>query len=361
MVPRAAALLRELSAHLRAGESRGELVREGVRVVLYGPPNAGKSSILNALAGRDVAIVSPTAGTTRDAIDVALDLGGVKARAQGGGLTRLLRLIQMLLRRVRSGAAARAAPAWLCPVRPPRPGPQVNLTDTAGLRDAPDAVEGEGIARAITRVRAAHVRVLVLDLEGLSQGARDGASRQPGPGGGAWLRALREHGGSAEAADIVVLNKSDAVIAASERTASKGLAEAPPGRASGGPPEPLAELDAIVQRARSSLAASSSAAGAAASGGAPPAAYVVSCRTGEGIDELCAALRRAAGRVLEAGSGPSGEGGEAVTRLRHRQHLAEAVAALGRCFSRCAEPFSPRVANEIHLRASPVSYRLNDQ
>ncbi|SFD60695.1 tRNA modification GTPase [Bosea sp. CRIB-10] len=82
--------------------SAGERVREGFVVVLAGPPNAGKSSLLNALARRDVAIVSPIAGTTRDAIEVRLDLGGIP----------------------------------------------VLLVDTAGLRDSVDEIEAEGVRRA---------------------------------------------------------------------------------------------------------------------------------------------------------------------------------------------------------------------
>ena len=85
-----------------AGAERGERIREGVTVVIAGPPNAGKSTLLNALAKREVAIVSPIPGTTRDAIEVRCDLGGLA----------------------------------------------VTLVDTAGLRDSQDAVEQEGIARA---------------------------------------------------------------------------------------------------------------------------------------------------------------------------------------------------------------------
>ena len=65
-----------IAAHLADGR-RGEILRDGFHVVLAGAPNAGKSSLLNALARRDVAIVSPEAGTTRDVIEVRLDLGGL--------------------------------------------------------------------------------------------------------------------------------------------------------------------------------------------------------------------------------------------------------------------------------------------
>ncbi len=93
-----ATLAETLAAMLDA--PRVERLRDGVRVVLAGPPNAGKSSLINALAGRDVAIVTPQPGTTRDRIEVPLAIDGV---------------------------------------------PLV-LTDTAGLRDASDAIEAIGVA-----------------------------------------------------------------------------------------------------------------------------------------------------------------------------------------------------------------------
>lgn len=109
-----AALATHMSAALDTAPM-AERVRNGLTIAIVGPPNAGKSSLLNALAGRDVAIVTPVAGTTRDVIEVHLDLGG------------------------------RAAV----------------LLDTAGLRDTSDPVEAEGIARARARAAAAD---LVLDL-----------------------------------------------------------------------------------------------------------------------------------------------------------------------------------------------------
>ncbi len=75
--PEIAALAEELAAAL--SDRRGELVREGAHIAIAGLPNAGKSSLLNALAARDIAIVSDEPGTTRDVLEVALDLGGHKA------------------------------------------------------------------------------------------------------------------------------------------------------------------------------------------------------------------------------------------------------------------------------------------
>jgi tRNA modification GTPase len=109
--------LRAEIAHELADDRRGERLRAGVTIAILGPPNAGKSSLLNALARRDVAITSHIAGTTRDVIEVALDLGGYP----------------------------------------------VLLADTAGLRDSGDIVEEEGVRRALARAESADLKLIVLD------------------------------------------------------------------------------------------------------------------------------------------------------------------------------------------------------
>jgi tRNA modification GTPase len=97
-----------LSRHMD-GERRGRIMRSGLQVAIVGAPNAGKSTLLNAMAGSDRAIVSPEPGTTRDVVEARLDLGGHL----------------------------------------------VVLADTAGLRDEAGTVEGEGIRRAIQRAAEA--------------------------------------------------------------------------------------------------------------------------------------------------------------------------------------------------------------
>jgi tRNA modification GTPase len=109
-----AALRREMEAAL-AGARRAERLREGLEFVILGAPNAGKSTLLNALAGSEVAIVSDVPGTTRDAIGVRVDLGGVP----------------------------------------------VQVTDTAGLREAEDAIEAEGVRRARLRGERADLVIAV--------------------------------------------------------------------------------------------------------------------------------------------------------------------------------------------------------
>lgn len=115
----AASLQTKVGAHLADGH-RGEILREGFRVVLAGPPNAGKSSLLNALARRDVAIVSPEAGTTRDALEVRLDLGGYP----------------------------------------------VIITDTAGLRAPEGAIEAEGIRRSLGHIKEAQLVLWLVESTG---------------------------------------------------------------------------------------------------------------------------------------------------------------------------------------------------
>lgn len=98
----------------------GERLREGLTVVLAGPPNAGKSTLLNALAQRDVAIVSPIAGTTRDVIEVHCDLGGLP----------------------------------------------VIIVDTAGLRESGDVIEQEGVSRALARAQDADIVLWLVPPDG---------------------------------------------------------------------------------------------------------------------------------------------------------------------------------------------------
>ena len=119
----------EMQAALRAAPA-AERLREGLEFVILGPPNAGKSTLLNALAGEDVAIVSDLPGTTRDSVGVRLDLGGV-------------------------------------PVR---------LTDTAGLRETSDVIEAEGVRRARARAEKA-------DFVILAAGPGEAFSLPPGDAG----------------------------------------------------------------------------------------------------------------------------------------------------------------------------------
>jgi len=123
-----ATAVRDAVAAALADGRRGERLREGYTVVLAGPPNAGKSTLLNALSRRDAAIVSDQPGTTRDVIEVRLDLGGLP----------------------------------------------VLLVDTAGLRATEDALEAEGIARTRRRIAQADL-VLLLDAEGAAEALPEAA------------------------------------------------------------------------------------------------------------------------------------------------------------------------------------------
>lgn len=139
-----AALETEIAAHLD-DDRRGERLRAGFSVAILGAPNAGKSSLLNRLTGRDAAIVSARAGTTRDVIEVHLDIAG-----------------------------------W-----------PVTIADTAGLRESTDEVEGEGVRRALAQAERADLALVVLD------GARWPAADRQSP-------TL-----ACDASSLLVLNKID--------------------------------------------------------------------------------------------------------------------------------------------------------
>ena len=199
-----AALADEMAA-LLADAARGRRIREGLKVVVLGPPNAGKSTLINALAAEDVAIVSPEPGTTRDAIMVRLDLAGM----------------------------------------------MVTLVDTAGLRAAAGAIETEGIRRAYRHAEDADLAL--------------------------WLQPADEE---EEAVPLALRGRPVWRL----RTKQDRVPDLPPGRK---------DADS----------------------------FVISARTGAGMDALLAALRD---WVEAATAGPPA----LVTRQRQEAALAEAHAAL---------------------------------
>ena len=203
---KARSLAHDITAHLD-DDRRGERLREGFQVAVLGPPNSGKSSLVNLLARREAAIVSSTAGTTRDIIEVHMNLGG-----------------------------------W-----------PVTLADTAGIRKSGDEIEREGIRRALNWAKQADVMLVLGDLSTGETPQFEVAA----------ARAVR------------VWNKSD--------------------------------LRSPMQDPR-----------------VQPGDLAISCRTGTGIDGLLDALEAV---VAAGGSHP--EEGLALTRVRHREALKRAAAALG--------------------------------
>ena len=121
--PEVQALLKKVMSGLEAqlaGEAAAERIRSGFEVAIVGPPNVGKSTLLNRFAGRDAALTSDIPGTTRDIVEVRMDIGGLP----------------------------------------------VTFLDTAGLRETDDYVEGLGVNRAISRASDADLRVFLKESEG---------------------------------------------------------------------------------------------------------------------------------------------------------------------------------------------------
>ncbi|KAJ2782766.1 tRNA modification GTPase gtpbp3, mitochondrial [Coemansia javaensis] len=167
----AAALAADVAAHLD-DRRQGEIMRSGVALSIVGPPNSGKSTLLNKLAQRQVAIVSPVAGTTRDIVETTLDIGGYP----------------------------------------------VVVRDTAGLRaGAADVVEAEGIRRALDAAREADIRICMLD----ARRALRPEPQRPDPflANPEWRALLHlPH-------TFVVLNKADTTTTAADNVADDAAGE----------------------------------------------------------------------------------------------------------------------------------------
>jgi tRNA modification GTPase len=281
-------LAAEIDGHLADGH-RGEMLRDGISVAIVGPPNAGKSSLLNRIARREAAITSPIAGTTRDIVEVAIDLGGYP----------------------------------------------IVLADTAGLRDSSDAVEQEGLRRALCRAEQAEIRLFVFDARHPAEATA--AAAWPGPD------------------TILVANKIDLLpqvsahpaspVAGSERENGTGLRVmyAPPKTvmpgldpgiygATGDVGRREAGVDSRDQPghddSRSSLSTGPffppiAGEEMAVPTGSAGAAIPVSALTGEGLDVLVQALAARIAKTYRIEA-------PVLTRARHRQSLEEATASLHR-------------------------------
>jgi len=311
-------------ASVLAEGNRGERLREGFVVAIAGPPNAGKSTLLNRIAKREAAIVSPYAGTTRDVIEVHLDLGGLP----------------------------------------------VTFLDTAGIRETDDPVEREGVRRARERAAGADLILWIVEAgetsrpdeagngmrpdvavnaSRLSDDAGD-IGRSPGAGAGISSRSLggRETGGVTHLpSDVGVLlskeseltpvwlirNKIDLqqwLIQRNEQSVQQEGRSEPSVRVN----RPLRNMvnKGLTGKSEIELISNES-------------EFGISAKTGEGFDVLLNALARHAEKFL------AGAESAVVTRERHRRTLQDALTALRRALVPELSNREDLLAEELRLAA----------
>jgi len=311
-------------ASVLAEGNRGERLREGFVVAIAGPPNAGKSTLLNRIAKREAAIVSPYAGTTRDVIEVHLDLGGLP----------------------------------------------VTFLDTAGIRETDDPVEREGVRRARERAAGADLILWIVEAgetsrpdeagngmrpdvavnaSRLSDDAGD-IGRSPGAGAGISSRSLggRETGGVTHLpSDVGVLlskeseltpvwlirNKIDLqqwLIQRNEHSVQQEGKSEPSVRVN----RPVRNMvnKGLTGKSEIELISNES-------------EFGISAKTGEGFDVLLNALARHAEKFL------AGAESAVVTRERHRRTLQDALTALRRALVPELSNREDLLAEELRLAA----------
>ncbi|KAI9280151.1 tRNA modification GTPase TrmE [Umbelopsis sp. AD052] len=216
--------LREsIKAHLNDNRV-GEILRDGIHITISGPPNAGKSSFLNTLARREAAIVSDIPGTTRDVVEVSLNLGGYP----------------------------------------------VVLSDTAGLRESSDVIEMEGVKRAMAKISNSDMHICLLPLPDIES-----------------FEELNGHkilNESITPDTILIINKSDASSTISSKE--------------------------TIERLAKTLGVKHT--------------WLISCKTGEGIDQALESLIDLLKQRYESATSSSA----LITQARHRFNLSACLAAL---------------------------------
>jgi tRNA modification GTPase len=266
------ALAGEITRHLADGH-RGEQLRDGIMVAILGPPNAGKSSLLNRIARREAAITSPFPGTTRDIVEAAIDLAGYP----------------------------------------------VVLADTAGLRDSEDPIEQEGLRRARRLAAEAEIRLFVFDARNPAEAAP--AAAWPGPD-------------TILVANKIDLVLKTPLVPLAQTGQPPPLPSPPCGHAPSKPVWP--GVDAGIGETRTGGARHGNDmdgrdepghdATLGAGIGDFQAAIPVSALTGAGLDAL---LKTLAARIAASYRSAA----PVLTRARHRQALEDAAAALDRALA----------------------------
>ncbi|HEY4981226.1 MAG TPA: tRNA uridine-5-carboxymethylaminomethyl(34) synthesis GTPase MnmE [Pseudolabrys sp.] len=289
LVAPALSIARELEGEIAlalADGGRGERLREGLVVAIAGPPNAGKSTLLNRLAKREAAIVSPYAGTTRDVIEVHLDLGGLP----------------------------------------------VTLLDTAGIRETEDPVELEGVRRARARAASADLVLWVVDASEAATGsmaqplgsrpslvptlaAERRAMAGPPAGAGPPDEPAPANQASANPPIWLVRNKIDLVgldVKSESETRTIHSSE-----------QELRSNKTIKDMVNSGLRCNSE-----SEFNKNESEFSISATSGAGFDRVLAQLARYAETFL------AGAEQALVTRERHRRALEDTLAALRRALAR---------------------------
>lgn len=315
LVGPALAIVQELRDEIATAlaDSRGERLRDGLVVAIAGPPNAGKSTLLNLLARREAAIVSPHAGTTRDVIEVHLDLGGYP----------------------------------------------MTLLDTAGIRDTADPVEMEGVRRARERAAGAD---LVLWVTEASEGESAPDPDLSGPDRHVPVWRISNKADLVRSMDAEMLRTmtdesevSGALSASRSAPVARNNAAREPGRQPGSRAEP-SEVNKNERRALS-LCKGISDIESAPYKDEPTIhclnerRFILSAVRGSGLDGLVTSLTAFAAASL-AGAEQS-----LVTRARHREVLAAVQHILSDALGRFSNTTGEEelLAEQLRLAATELA------